>query len=74
MKNFKLDKDADGILLVTFDMPGRSMNVLNEGSMGEIAEFTQMIKSDESIKGAVIASANLWQRRTSGPASPREVR
>ena len=24
MKNFQLDKDADGILLVTFDMPGRS--------------------------------------------------
>ena len=56
MKNFKLDKDDDGILLVTFDMPGRSMNVLNQSSMGEIAEFTKMIISDESIKGAVITS------------------
>jgi 3-hydroxyacyl-CoA dehydrogenase/enoyl-CoA hydratase/3-hydroxybutyryl-CoA epimerase len=56
MKNFKLDKDADGVLLVTFDMPDRSMNVLNVSSMGEIAELTDMIKSDESIKGAVIAS------------------
>jgi len=40
MKNFQLDKDADGILLVTFDMPGRSMNVLNMSSMDEIAELT----------------------------------
>ena len=56
MKNFKLDKDADGILLVTFDMPGRSMNVLNVSSMGEIAELTDMIKSDDSITGAVITS------------------
>jgi len=56
MKNFQLDKDADGILLVTFDMPGRSMNVLNMSSMDEIAELTDMIKTDESIIGAVITS------------------
>jgi len=56
MKNFQLDKDEDGILLVTFDMPGRSMNVLNMSSMGEIAELTDMIKTDESITGAVITS------------------
>ena len=56
MKNFQLDKDADGILVATFDMPGRSMNVLNVSSMGEIAELTEMIKSDDSIIGAVITS------------------
>ena len=56
MKNFELEKDADGVLLVTFDMPGRSMNVLNVSSMAEIAELTDMIKTDESIKGAVITS------------------
>ena len=27
--NFKLDIDADGIALVTWDMPGRSMNVID---------------------------------------------
>jgi len=32
------------------------MNVLNQGSMGEIAELTEMIKSDDSIIGAVITS------------------
>ena len=31
-KNFKVETDADGIALVTWDMPGRSMNVLDETS------------------------------------------
>ena len=56
MENFKLDKDADGILLATFDMPGRSMNVLNAGSIADVAALTEMIKSDDSITGAVITS------------------
>ncbi len=56
MKNFQLDKDADGILLATFDMPERSMNVLNASSIADITAITEMIKSDESITGAVITS------------------
>ena len=60
MKNFKLDTDADGILLATFDMPGRSMNVLNNSSMGEIADLIEKIQSDESIKGVVINSCLLY--------------
>ena len=27
LKNFRFETDADGIALVTWDMPGRSMNV-----------------------------------------------
>ena len=34
-KNFKLETDADGIALVTWDIPGRSMNVLDETSTSE---------------------------------------
>ncbi|MGJ8564352.1 MAG: 3-hydroxyacyl-CoA dehydrogenase NAD-binding domain-containing protein [Alphaproteobacteria bacterium] len=56
MENFKIEKDDDGILLITFDMPGRSMNVLSNSSMADIAEFTKMIQTDDSIKGAVITS------------------
>ena len=29
-KNFKVETDSDGIALVTWDIPGRSMNVLDE--------------------------------------------
>ena len=35
-KNFKLETDADGIALVTWDTPGRSMNVLDETSVTEL--------------------------------------
>jgi 3-hydroxyacyl-CoA dehydrogenase/enoyl-CoA hydratase/3-hydroxybutyryl-CoA epimerase len=28
MENFKIEVDGDGVALVTFDVPGRSMNTL----------------------------------------------
>ena len=55
-ENFKIETDADGIALVTFDMPGRSMNVLSDGSIGEFIKITQEIKANAAIKGAVITS------------------
>ena len=56
MENFKIDVDADGIALVTFDVPGRSMNTLTSGVMAEIPQLVERIKSDEAIKGAVLTS------------------
>ena len=38
MENFKIDVDADGIALITFDVPGRSMNTLTSSVMKEIPE------------------------------------
>ena len=29
-KNFTIETDADGIALVTWDMPGKSMNVIDQ--------------------------------------------
>ena len=28
MENFKIEVDADGIALITFDVPGKSMNTI----------------------------------------------
>jgi len=56
MENFRLNKDADGILLATFDMPGRAMNVMNSSSSADIRELITMLKTDESILGLVITS------------------
>ena len=56
MENFKIDVDADGIALVTFDVPGRSMNTLTSSVMKEIPELVERIKTDDAIKGAVITS------------------
>ncbi|WP_292065486.1 3-hydroxyacyl-CoA dehydrogenase NAD-binding domain-containing protein [Brevundimonas sp. UBA7664] len=56
MENFKIDVDADGIALITFDVPGRSMNTLTSGVMAEIPQVVERIKSDDAIKGAVLTS------------------
>lgn len=56
MENFKIDVDADGIALITFDVPGRSMNTLTGAVMAEIPEWVERIKTDDAIKGAVLTS------------------
>ena len=55
-ENFKFDVDADGIALAVWDMPGRSMNVLSQSSMADIASIVETIASDDNIKGAIITS------------------
>ena len=55
-ENFKFEVDGDGIALVTWDMPGRSMNVLSQSSMGDMASIIEKIMSDDAIKGAVLTS------------------
>ncbi|ARP67437.1 3-hydroxyacyl-CoA dehydrogenase [Mesorhizobium sp. WSM1497] len=54
--NFTLDTDADGIALVTWDMPGRSMNVFTEEAMRELNAIVDKVAGDAAIKGAVITS------------------
>ena len=55
-ENFKLDVDADGIALVTWDMPGRSMNVINLAVIEELGKLVEQIAGDAAIKGAVITA------------------
>src|SRR5712671_1157169 len=55
-KNFKLETDADGIVLVTWDTPGRSMNVLDETSVTELEEIVKQTTADAAVKGIVITS------------------
>ncbi|RWP49538.1 3-hydroxyacyl-CoA dehydrogenase NAD-binding domain-containing protein [Mesorhizobium sp.] len=54
--NFTLDIDADGIALITWDMPDRSMNVFTEEAMLELNAIVDKVASDAAIKGAVITS------------------
>ena len=56
LTNFRFETDADGIALVTWDMPGRSMNVINAEVVGELGQIVDKIASDEAIKGAVFTS------------------
>ena len=55
-ENFGFEVDAAGIATVTWDMPDRSMNVLSESSIGELADIIEKIAGDDAIRGAVITS------------------
>ena len=56
MSNFKLDLDADGIALVTWDSPGKSMNVIDFALVEEFEALVDKVATDAAIKGAVITS------------------
>ena len=54
LTNFRFETDADGIALVTWDMPGRSMNVINPEVISEMGQIVDTITSDAAIKGVVV--------------------
>ena len=56
MTDFTLDIDSDGIALVTWDMPDRSMNVITMGAIEELAAIVEKVAGDAAIKGAVVTS------------------
>src|SRR3984893_17993583 len=55
-KNFKIETDADGIALVTWDIPGRSMNVLDETTITELEAMVKQTSADTAVKGVVVTS------------------
>jgi 3-hydroxyacyl-CoA dehydrogenase/enoyl-CoA hydratase/3-hydroxybutyryl-CoA epimerase len=54
--NFTIETDADGIALVTWDMPGKSMNVFTEEVMSELNAIIDETVDDKAVKGVVITS------------------
>ncbi len=56
MSAVQFSKDSDGILTLTLDMPGRSMNVLNDELTQPFGEAIQKIETDATIKGVIITS------------------
>ncbi|MBB3592582.1 3-hydroxyacyl-CoA dehydrogenase/enoyl-CoA hydratase/3-hydroxybutyryl-CoA epimerase [Rhizobium sp. BK529] len=54
--NFTVETDADGIALVTWDMPGKSMNVFTEDVMSELDAIIDATVADSAVKGVVITS------------------
>ncbi|MBX9932500.1 MAG: enoyl-CoA hydratase/isomerase family protein [Methylobacterium sp.] len=56
LTNFRFETDADGITLATWDMPGRSMNVITADVMTELDQIVDAVVADAGIKGCVITS------------------
>ncbi|CAN7609976.1 FAD-dependent oxidoreductase [Neorhizobium sp. LjRoot104] len=55
-KNFTVETDADGIALVTWDMPDKSMNVFTMEVMDEIDQIVDATVADSAVKGVVFTS------------------
>ena len=54
---FKLEVDGDGIALVTWDVAGKSMNLIDVATIKELAGIVEKVAADAAIKGAVVTSA-----------------
>ncbi len=70
MANFKLDVDADGIALITWDMPGRSMNVIDMDTIAELSGIVDKveIRCRHQGRGHHLGQGRLLRRRRSNHA------
>jgi 3-hydroxyacyl-CoA dehydrogenase/enoyl-CoA hydratase/3-hydroxybutyryl-CoA epimerase len=54
--NFTLTVEADGIALVVWDMPGRTMNVIDPAVLQELSAIVEQIAADAAVKGGILTS------------------
>jgi 3-hydroxyacyl-CoA dehydrogenase/enoyl-CoA hydratase/3-hydroxybutyryl-CoA epimerase len=54
--NFNFEIDAEGLALVTWDMPGRSMNLIDLKTIEELAAIVEQVAGDATIRGAAVIS------------------
>lgn len=54
--NFTVETDSDGIAVITWDMPEKSMNVIDLSVMEELDAIIDTVIAGETVRGAVIAS------------------
>ncbi len=53
---YKTETDSDGIMLVTWDAPGKSMNVIDQEALQEWEKIVDHAAGDEAVKGVVLTS------------------
>ena len=56
-KTIQYTVDRDGIAILMIDLPGKSMNVLCDDMIRELAACIEKVVADEAVKGAVVASS-----------------
>ncbi|MWB77659.1 3-hydroxyacyl-CoA dehydrogenase [Pseudooceanicola sp. 216_PA32_1] len=56
MTDFTMDKGADGVAVITWDLPGKSMNVLTMTGAQELSDLIDDALADDAVKGIVITS------------------
>src|SRR5258708_6581206 len=55
--NFELAIDGDGIALLSWNVPDRSMNVITRQGIEELSAIVERLAADAAVKGVVITSA-----------------
>jgi 3-hydroxyacyl-CoA dehydrogenase / enoyl-CoA hydratase / 3-hydroxybutyryl-CoA epimerase len=54
--HFTFDVDGDGFALITWNSPGRSMNVIDMAVLEELSTIVEQVAADAAVKGVVITS------------------
>ncbi len=57
MSDFNYAVDADGVAIITWDVPGKSMNVMTLEGLRELDALIDRAHGDAAVKGIVITSA-----------------
>ena len=57
MADFTMQKGADGVAIITWDVADKSMNVMSMAGYGELDGLIDEALADEAVKGVVITSA-----------------
>jgi 3-hydroxyacyl-CoA dehydrogenase / enoyl-CoA hydratase / 3-hydroxybutyryl-CoA epimerase len=56
MTDFTMSKGADGVAIITWDVPGKSMNVLSAEGPQQLSDLIDAALADEAVKGIVLTS------------------
>ena len=56
MSDFTYNVDADGVAVITWDVPGKSMNVLSREAFSLVEDHLDAALGDDAVKGIVITS------------------
>ncbi|KPP92529.1 MAG: multifunctional 3-hydroxyacyl-CoA dehydrogenase / enoyl-CoA hydratase / 3-hydroxybutyryl-CoA epimera [Rhodobacteraceae bacterium HLUCCA08] len=56
MAEFTMTTDADGVATITWDTPGKSMNVMSMEGFGELDALIDQALADDAIKGVILTS------------------
>jgi 3-hydroxyacyl-CoA dehydrogenase / enoyl-CoA hydratase / 3-hydroxybutyryl-CoA epimerase len=56
MTDFTMQIDGDGVAVITWDVPGKSMNVLSREAFGEVEGLIDAALADDAVKGIVLTS------------------
>jgi 3-hydroxyacyl-CoA dehydrogenase/enoyl-CoA hydratase/3-hydroxybutyryl-CoA epimerase len=56
MTDFTMQKDADGVAVISWDVPGKSINVLSMEGLDQLNALVDDALVDEAVKGIIITS------------------